>query len=159
MALPKESGLERIEIITGVERRRRYSDAERAAVLARCDERGATIVGVAKTLGISPSLIHNWKRLRREAEKIASEPMQFIPYGTVPEQPSCAFPPAVSAPIPAAPVPPQGPTLAEELIRPYPGARPGGIDINLRNGIRLAVDSYVNEKALARVLRALREVS
>lgn len=36
--------------------------------------------------------------------------------------------------------------------------RPGGIDIDLRNGIRLAVDSYVNEKALARVLRALREV-
>ena len=159
MALPKESGLERIEIITGVERRRRYSDAERAAVLERCDEPGATIVGVAKLLGISPSLIHNWKRLRREAAKIASEPMQFIPYGTVPEQPSCAFPPAVSAPIPAAPVPPQGPTLAEELVLPYPGARPGGIDINLRNGIRLAVDSYVNEKALARVLRALREVS
>jgi len=32
---------------------------------------------------MSPSLIHNWKRLRREAEKIASEPMQFIPYGAV----------------------------------------------------------------------------
>lgn len=35
MTLPKESSLDRIEIITGVERRRRYSDAERAAVLAR----------------------------------------------------------------------------------------------------------------------------
>jgi len=83
LALPMESGLERIEIITGVERRRRYSDAERAAVLARYDEPSATIVRVAKALGMSPSLIHNWKRLRREAEKIASEPMQFIPYGAV----------------------------------------------------------------------------
>lgn len=159
MALPKESGLDRIEIITGVERRRRYSDAERATVLARCDEPGATIVGVAKALGMSPSLIHNWKRLRREAAKIASEPMQFIPYGTVPEQPARGVSPVMSAPMPAAPVPTQSPTLAEELVRPYPGARPGGIDIDLRNGIRLAVDSYVNEKALARVLRALREVS
>lgn len=159
MALPKESGLEQIEIITGVARRRRYSDAERAAVLARCDEPGATIVGVAKALGMSPSLIHNWKRLRREAEKITSELMQFIPYGAAPEQPACALPPAVSAPIPASPAVPQGPTLAEELVRPYPGARPDVIDIDLRNGIRLAVDSYVNEKALARVLRALREAS
>lgn len=127
-------------------------------MLARCDEPGATIVGVAKSLGMSPSLIHNWKRLRREADKIASEPMQFIPYGTVPEQPARAFPPVVAASIPAAPVPPQGPTLAEELVRPYPGARRGGIDIDLRNGIRLAVDSYVNGKALARGLHALREV-
>lgn len=159
MTLPKESSLDRIEIITGVERRRRYSDAERAAVLARCDEPGATIVGVAKALGMSPSLIHNWKRLRREAAKIASEPMQFIPYGTVPEQPARAVSPVMSVPMPAAPAVPQGPVLAEELVRPYPGARPGGIDIDLRNGIRLAVDSYVNEKALARVLRALREAS
>lgn len=125
----------------------------------RCDEPGATIAGMAKALGVSPSLIHNWKRLRREAAKIASEPMQFIPYGAVPEQPTRAFPPAVSAPIPAAPVPPSGTTLAEDLLRPYLGARPGGIDIDLRNGIRLAVDSFVNEKALARVLRAPREAS
>ena len=108
---------------------------------------------------MSLSLIHNWKRLRREAKKIASEPMQFIPYGAVPERSACAFSPAVSASIPVASAVPQGPTLAEELVRPYPGVRPGRIDIDLRNGIRLAVDSYVNEKALARVLRALREVS
>lgn len=36
-ALRKESALDRLEIITGVERRRRYSDEERAAVLAMCD--------------------------------------------------------------------------------------------------------------------------
>ena len=36
---------------------------------------------------------------------------------------------------------------------------PGGIDIDLASGVRLSVDSYVNEKALARVLRALREAS
>lgn len=86
-------------------------------------------MGVAKLLGISPSLIHNWRRLRREAAKIASEPMQFVPYGTLPEQATRAVSPVMSVPMPAAPVPPQRPTLAEELVRPYPGARPGGIDI------------------------------
>lgn len=152
--------MSRIEVITGVERRRRYSDAERAAVLAKCDEPGSTIVGVGKMLGISPSLIHTWKRMRREAERIASEPMQFIPYGSVPEVPSpSALTTVTSAPVAGPPSPPpMVPTLAEELVRPFPGARPGAIDIDLRNGIRLAVDSYVNEKALARVLRALRDV-
>lgn len=51
-ALRKESTLDRIEIIVGVERRRRYSDEERAAILAMCDEPNATIVGVTKRLGI-----------------------------------------------------------------------------------------------------------
>ena len=105
MALRKESALGRIEVITGVERRRRYSDAERATILAKCDEPGATIVGVAKLLGISPSLIHNWRRMRREAEKIASEPLQFISYGTVPEPAGSAVAstPATSSPPSLAP--------------------------------------------------------
>ena len=47
----------------------------------------------------------------------------------------------------------------DDLVRPHPGGRPGGIDIDLASGVRLSVDSYVNEKALARVLRALREAS
>lgn len=153
--------MSRIEVVTSVERRRRYSDAERAAILTKCEEPGSTIVGVAKMLGISPSLIHTWKRMRREAERIASEPMQFIPYGSVPERPAPAALATTVAPAPdSAPSspPPMMPTLAEELVRPFPGARPGAIDIDLRNGIRLAVDSYVNEKALARVLRALGDV-
>ncbi|NLS26368.1 hypothetical protein S2M10_13500 [Sphingomonas sp. S2M10] len=44
----------RMDVITHVERRRRYSDAERAAVLAQCDAPGATIVGVARQLVTSP---------------------------------------------------------------------------------------------------------
>lgn len=51
------------------------------------------------------------------------------------------------------------PPAPEDLIRPHPGARPGAIDIDLPSGVRLSVDNYVNEKALARVLRAFRDVS
>lgn len=43
---------------------------------------------------------------------------------------------------------------SEELIRPRSGVRPGGIDIDLPSGVSLSVDSYANENALARVLRA-----
>jgi transposase len=144
-----------VEIITGVERRRRYSDEERAAVLAMCDEPKATIVGVAKRLGMSPGLIHGWRRMRREAEKLSNEPLQFIAYGSVAEPPSHALAPTPVAP-PAATV---SHCVAEDLARPHPGTRPGAIDIDLPSGIRLSVDSYVNEKALARVLRTLRDVA
>lgn len=120
MALRKESVLGRIEVITGVERRRRYSDAEHGAIRAECDKPGATTTGVARRLGISLSLIHNWRRMRREAEKIASEPLQFTSYGIVPEAAGGAVAPTPAASSP----PPLAPTHAEELVRPYPGARP-----------------------------------
>jgi len=152
-----------MEVITRVERRRRYSDEERAAVLAQCDEPGATVVGVSRRLGISASLIHGWRKTRREAELIASQPLQFIPYAmvadTAPPEPVVALDPATPAKhkstAPAREVMP----APDELVRPHPGSRPGGIDIDLASGVRLSVDSYVNEKALARVLRALREAS
>jgi len=155
--------MRRMEVITRVERRRRYSDEERAAVLAQCDEPGATMVGVSRQLGISASLIHGWRKTLREAERIASEPLQFVTYGMVAD----AVPPesvvALAPPMPvehksAAPARKVTPAR-DELVRPHPGSRPGGIDINLPTGVRLMVDSYVNEKALARVLRALREAS
>ncbi len=153
----------RMEVITRVERRRRYSDEERAAVLAQCDAPGATVVGVSRRLGISASLIHGWRKTRREAERIASEPLQFIPYGAVGE---AMLPEPVMVPAPATPVERGSTTPAREatsvpddLVRPHPGSRPGGIDIDLASGVRLSVDSSVNEKALARVLRALREAS
>jgi hypothetical protein len=64
---------------------------------------------------------------------------------------------ATLAPAPTKPLPPTAAT--EELVRPNPGARPAGIDINLPTGVRLSVDSYVSEKALARVLLALGHAS
>ena len=153
----------RMEVITRVERRRRHSDEERGAVLAQCDEPGATVVGVSRLLGISASLIHGWRKTCREAERLASERLQFTPYGVladaVPTEPVVLLAPATpverkcAAPVrEAAPAP-------DNLVRPHPGGRPGVVDIDLPTGVQLMVDSYVNENTLARVLRALREAS
>lgn len=54
---------------------------------------------------------------------------------------------------------PAGAPAPDELARPHPGSLPGGIYIDLPTGVRLLIDSYVNEKALARVLREWREAS
>lgn len=151
----------RMEVITRTERRRTYSEAEKAAVVAEASVSGVTVREVSRRLGIAESLIYNWRSAQRKAARIASEPLQFIPYGVVtdvvPTEPSMALTPATPAPAPAKPSLSAAP--AEDLFRPHPGSRPGGIDIDLASGVRLSVDSYVNEKALARVLRALGHAS
>ena len=89
---------------------------------------------------------------------IANEPLQFITYGEVADA-TVDLPITTSKPAPSVPRRVQAErTLPEDLMRPHPGSRPGSIDIELGTGVRLSVDSYVNEKALARVLRALQEV-
>ncbi|WP_159983790.1 MULTISPECIES: transposase [unclassified Novosphingobium] len=150
---------DRVEIIARTERRRKFSDAEKAAILAEADADGVSVRQVAEHHEIAGSLIYNWRSARRQAAAIASEALEFIPYGAIitadpvpapviPEPQKAQRP--VSSPMPPAP---------EELIRPHPGTRPGAIDIDLPSGVRLSVDSYVNEKALARVLRAFQDVS
>jgi transposase len=150
-----------MEVITRTERRRTYSEAEKAAVVAEASAPGVTVREVSRRLGIAESLIYNWRAAQRKAVSIASEPLQFIPYGVVTDvvrtEPSMALMPATPAPAPAKPSPSAAP--AEDLVRRHPGTRPGSIDIDLASGVRLSVDSYVNEKALARVLRALGHAS
>lgn len=151
----------RMEVITRTERRRTYSEAEKVAVVAEASVPGVTVREVSRRLGIAESLIYNWRSAQRKATSIASEPLQFIPDGVVtdavPVEPGTAMRPATLARAPAKPSSPAAP--AEDLVRPHPGARPGGIDIDLPIGVRLSVDSYVNEKALARVLRTLGHAS
>ncbi len=148
----------RMEVITRTERRRTYSEAEKAAVVAEASVSGVTVREVSRRLGIAESLIYNWRSAQRKAASIASEPLQFIPYGVVVDadraQPDMALTPAPVSPKASPPA-----AATEDLVRPHPGSRPGGIDIDLPTGVRLSVDSYVNEKALARVLRALGHAS
>lgn len=149
----------RMEVITRTERRRTYSEAEKAAVIAEASAPGVTVREVSRRLGIAESLIYNWRSAQRKAQAIVGNPLQFISYGVVadmaPAEPGTALAPVTPASALAKPLPPGTPP--EDHIRPHPGSRPGGIDIDLPTGVRLSVDSYVNEKALARVLRALRQ--
>ena len=71
-----------IEIIR-TERRRRYSDAEKAALLAEADRGGSTVAQVARRHGVAESLLYNWRSHRRASASLASEPLQFISYGEV----------------------------------------------------------------------------
>ena len=144
-------------VIVRTERRRRYSDAEKAAIVAESLRPDVTVVSVARRHGIAKSLIYNWRANRCEAEAIARKTLEFIPCGQFVEAAADTSAPAI---IPEGPEPSVGPLVAGVAASPpTEPPRAGTIAIELGNGARLTVDSFVNEKALARVLRALKAVS
>ena len=142
--------MDRVEVITRVERRRKWADAEKAAVLAETDAPGTNVAAVARKHGIARSVVYNWRSARR-AQAIAAipgaGPVEFIPIGVIGQDQVMSSPEPVSA---SAPVTANGPT---------PSADHGGIiEVELANGARLRVDGQVNERALCRVLRALKSL-
>jgi transposase len=139
--------MSKLEVVTRVERRRRWTEAEKAAVLSETDVAGANVAAVAQKHGISRSLIYNW-RSARQAKAVAAMPgtgpVTFIPIGVVGEAQTSA---------PPEPVVTSGNEVAAGIDRR------GVIEIELANGARLRVDGQVNERALGRVLRALKSLA
>jgi transposase len=133
-----------VEILARVERRRKWSVAEKAALIAEVEAEGGKVKPVAQRHRISESLLYNWRAAWKAAAAAAgsSAAIEFVPLGVV-----GAADPAASALLPAPdPLSPQ--QRAE--------ARAGAIEIALPDGSRVSVDAFVNETALSRVLRALK---
>src|ERR1700756_4485570 len=61
----------KVEVITGVARRRRFSTELKLAVVAETMQPGMSISYVARRHGLSPSLIFRWRRLMSEGGKEA----------------------------------------------------------------------------------------
>ena len=61
----------RIEIITGRERRRRYSAEQKLRLVEETMQPGMTVSAVARLHGVSPSLLFNWRRLMSEGGQVA----------------------------------------------------------------------------------------
>jgi len=57
----------RMTLITGGERRRRWSDEDRARILAAVEEPGAIVAEVARREDICTSLVYQWRRDARAA--------------------------------------------------------------------------------------------
>jgi transposase len=53
----------RVEIITGHERRRRYTANEKVALVDATMQPGMTVSAIARQDGVSPSLLFKWRQL------------------------------------------------------------------------------------------------
>jgi transposase len=60
-----------VEIITGRERRRRYSANEKLALVDATMQPGMTVSAVARQHGVSPSLLFKWRQLMSQGGQVA----------------------------------------------------------------------------------------
>ena len=129
------------EIIT---RRRKWSAEEKAALLAEVEAEDGRVALVARRHGLSESLLYNWRSVAKASVPTnLPEPMEFRPIGVI-DRPNEAVPAQLAAPEP--------PAAAEG----HRDERGGKIEIALPNGVRLRINGSVSEKALSRVLRAVK---
>jgi transposase len=135
-----------VAILGPSDRRRIWSAEEKAALLAEIDAEGGKVRLVARRHQISESLLYNWRSTRKAAAVAmgASENVEFIPVGVI-EGPATLGPAMLALPTPEPA--PQSPSAE---------GKAGSIEIALPNGARVSVDAFVNEKALSRVLRAMK---
>ena len=70
-AMTSTSGFERIEVVTSVQRRRRWSLDEKIRAVDESSIPGMTVSFVARKYGISPSQLFRWRKLMAEGGKVA----------------------------------------------------------------------------------------
>lgn len=129
------------EIIT---RRRKWRPEEKAALLAEVEAEGGRVSVVARRHGLSESLLYNWRSAWKAVSSTSkAEPVEFVPVGVI-DHPSDARLALLTAPGPPAPTK----ASREE--------RAGKIEIELPTGVQVRIDPSTSEKALSRVLRALK---
>jgi transposase len=129
-----------MEIITGVERRRRWRDEEKLRILAELSEPGVKFSEVARRHDVSRGLLWQWRDAQRRGRLVAATPT-FLPLQVVPE---LAAPPGGSGPPLCA-----GPPAVED----EPDER---IEIVLPDGTAVRVAATISAATLRRVLAALR---
>ncbi len=122
----------RVEVLGGVERRRRWSRDEKMRILTESLEPGAKVAEVARRNDVAPSVLFAWRRQAR------------LPAASTTMVPVMIAEPSVAPSIPTKPRRTRGPAKERGLI-----------EIDLGGGRRVRVDAGVDAKALARVLDVL----
>jgi transposase len=132
----------RIEVITGVERRRKWSAQEKAAIVAESMAEGAVVSEVARRHGLSPQQLFGWRARLRDTVRGSAPSSDATP----------AFVPAIvedEPPSPAAPALPAIVAMVGAEVAPAP------IEIAL-GGVIVRVRGEADPRALTTVLKALR---
>src|ERR1051326_2059899 len=66
MPMPMTGNIDRVEVITSVQRRRRWSAEEKAAIVQETYAPGMSVSLVARQHGIAPNQLFTWRRLYAE---------------------------------------------------------------------------------------------
>ncbi len=133
-----------IEIITGRERRRRWSIEEKLRIVAETEEAGARVTEVAARRGVYPGLLFTWRRQVRDGLLAAPPAAALIPMRMLATE---------TAPDRGVRYPADGERSRSVAVPPL---RDATIEITLANGCRLRVDQQIDVRALRRIIGVLR---
>lgn len=117
----------RIEVITSVERRRRFSRAEKERLVSALMEPGANASEVAREAGIDRGLLYRWRRELSEMARPPGELETFVAVAIAPAEP-----------------PRTPPSLSREAI-----------SIEFGVNIRMTIEGVPDRGTLANVIEAL----
>lgn len=124
-----------MEIITGVERRRRWSAAEKLRIVAETEQADAGIAEIARRYEISRGLLWNWRSQARRGALRPEAQAVFVPVRVMSEK--SAEP-------------------SRTAIDPDAGAADSRIEITLPNGTSIRIGRDVSLVTLRRVVTVLR---
>jgi transposase len=129
-----------MEIITGVERRRRWRVEDKLRIVAETEHPGACFIEVARRHEVCRSLLWNWRRQVRRGTLRSDPAPVFLPVRLT------GGPAAVEASQPLSPAP----------SRSAPAVSEGTIEITLTDGTMIRAGHDVSLATLRRVMTALR---
>lgn len=129
----------RVVVLDGLERRRRWSQDDKARIVEETLAPGAKVTEVARRNGVAASLVFTWRRQARALEQVVPP---FTPVQIAAVAASDADAPKLL---------PTG----DGQVRSVAAARAGLIEIDLGNRRCIRVDAHVDPDALARVLDVL----
>jgi transposase len=159
----------------GKRSRRSWSDEDKRRIVEEAVAPGASVADIARRYGVNANLLFNWRKAARAASSAATAAVSAsaapAPAEAQPDaKPACEFIPigvfsamddgASALAVGSSPAVVNG-VSSRCAPRPRPGLeeRPGVIEIDLADGVRLRVDAFVNERALRRVLAVLKVAS
>jgi transposase len=128
-----------VEIITGIERRRRWGLEEKLRVVAEAERPDACFAEVARRHDVSRGLLWKWRQQVRCGTLSAAAP-PFVPVHMLPA------PIGAAASTPAKPALSRGPAIGTDAV----------IEIALADGTKVRVGRDVSATSLRRVLGVLR---
>ena len=128
----------RVEVLGGLERRRRWSRDDKARIVEETLAPGAKVTEVARRNGVAASVVFTW---RRQARTVARVEQHFAPVQIAAAEATDE----TSKLLPA----------DNSRMRSVAAARIGLIEIELGNRRCIRVDAQVDPEALARVLDVL----
>ncbi len=78
--------MDRVEVVTSVQRRRRFTPDQKKAIIEEAEQPGSSISIVARKYGINPSQVFKWRRLMQEGALVAAgAEEQVVPLSEVKE--------------------------------------------------------------------------